>query len=460
MSETETKISSTEKTTVSTSVGTETPKSFKYITPNILQLSLTVAIAVLVSVVCFLYAFLYLSTLWDPASRMSNVPVAVLNADAGFDFTNYADKKDKILALTKNHTLGEAVSYILFSPDSSASSLLNWQPISPFITLDDLNTRLEHGDYWGYIYIPQNFSQTLLLNTVNTTSHLDSNASGSMSIMFGFDQARQQTVTSLLSKLVVGTFTAISQGLANEFVAFAEKSPNGYNDLLVSPKILDSFITVYIHNIHPINVYGQNFSTYIVGVVLWIACLTITSITFKYFEMGFNNIKESYSDTRFILRYQFYCNIFPFFLTFVASGSIFLMLTILNRGTDFPGGKEPIAIFLFIWLSTVAYLQINCLTATLVGYNNFGMIMSLFLILQLATSAAILDPIVMNSVTDITFVLPMHYSVKGLRCLLLGSQCNYMGRDVGILFAWAIGLWLVINILLYRQILGRLEKSK
>ncbi|KAJ3252713.1 hypothetical protein HK103_001326 [Boothiomyces macroporosus] len=391
---------------------------------------------------------------------MSKVPVAVLNADTGFDFTNYMDKKDKILALTKNHTLGETVSYFLFSPDSPASSLLDWQPISPFITLDDLNTRLDHGDYWGYVYIPQNFSQTLLLNTVNSTSHLSPNSNGSMSVMFGYDQARQQTVTALLAKLVVGTFTAISQGLANEFIAFAEKSPNGYNDLLVSPKILDSFVTVYINNIHPINVYGQNFSTYITGVVLWIGCLIITSVTFKYFEMGFNNIKKSYNDAGFILRYQFYCNIFPFFLTFVASGSVFLIITILNRGTDFPGNHEPIYIFLFIWLSTIAYLQINCFTATLVGYNNFGMIMSLFLILQLATSAAILDPIVMNSITDITFALPMHHSVKGLRCLMMGSQCNYMGRDVGVLFAWAIGLWLIINMLLYRQILGRLEKSK
>ncbi|KAJ3309935.1 hypothetical protein HDV04_005504 [Boothiomyces sp. JEL0838] len=423
--------------------------------------TLAIVMIILVAFITALYALFYLGCLWDPISRLPNVPVAVVIADNGFHFDQHPEAQTRVMRLTHNKTMGEVVDYFLFNPNSSASGVLKWTKLDSSTRLDDLRTMIDNGDYWGYLYVPSNFSDSVLSNLQNATTHTGYKDAFNSTIEFGYDQARQMTVTGLVYKYALGVVNGLSSAIAQTIVGEAEKYPNGYESLLTTPRYLVSPIQLEVNNMHPIPFYGYNFATYIASIVLWVCGILGAVVLFKIYQMRFQTASHLFEQKNFISRYLLSGTLVSLFITLVSASIYLILLVILARGTDFiQTDYSPLTVWVFLWLTAFCYLQFSNILAALLGPDNFSLIVSLLLILQLGSSSAILDPIVMNPVTKLSYGLPLQYSVKGLRCLMLGSQCNSMPLNYGVLFAWTGGLGLLNLAVLYSQVSKRIAKLK
>ncbi|KAI8898957.1 hypothetical protein BC833DRAFT_564532 [Globomyces pollinis-pini] len=438
-------------------------KKLEMITSKIVTPSIAVLLTLFLAIIVILYGVFYLGCLWDPISKLKNVPVAILNQDNGFDFTGYPiEVQQKLLGFTNNQTLGELISGSFFNENSPFHSTLKWESIESNVNANDLNDRVGLGDYWAAIIIPSNFSNAFLSNLENKTSHHINPNAFNMTIQFTYDQARQFTVVSIITRAVQTIMDNVSYTFGSKLVSQAEKSPNGHLDLIVVPEFLLKPIWLIHNNIHPVNHYGHNFSTYVGAIVLWLGGMIVTTLLFKIYQSRFIYLHPQIHQPRFKIRYLISSAFMVIFFSFVSSVIFFGTLSVLN-GSNTPfivGNSTSMDYILFGWLFTLTSSLFCCIFANLMGVDNYSMIPSIFLIMQLATSNAILDPIVMDKLTYVSDAFPLTYAVKGFRCLTFGTQCHKMGSYVGVLFIW-VGVTGVLNLFLaYRQITKRVIDAK
>ncbi|MFA7169563.1 MAG: YhgE/Pip domain-containing protein [Candidatus Paceibacterota bacterium] len=93
------------------------------------------------------YGFLYLWAFWDPYGNMTNVPVAVVNEDAG---TLYAGKREYY---------GERIIENLENND-----VLGWR----FVNYEDAQNGLDEQKYYAIVLIPEDFSAALVSGESDT----------------------------------------------------------------------------------------------------------------------------------------------------------------------------------------------------------------------------------------------------------------------------------------------------
>ncbi|KAI8893587.1 hypothetical protein BC833DRAFT_607868 [Globomyces pollinis-pini] len=413
-----------------------------------------------VSAVAALYGIIYLGVLWDPLSHLNSLPFAYLNNDRGFNFTGYEPYQSTVLKLTQNQTFGEIGVNVLFKSNSSLANLLGWVEIPSTMSESELNEQLEKGDYWGYIYIPENFSNNFLSNLQNPKTHLANPNYQNMTVDFVHNQARQITISGMYSAAVNAGLEALSSQLANDLLNAAEKdTQNGYNALLTTPRFISRPIHSRIVNIHPVPFLGLNFATYISGLVLWITGLVTVTLIFRTFVSNFDLISHTYSQKLFRPRFILTAVVFGAFYTFLSTVVIYLLLLGLSGNTSFlQPNYNSFQLIMYLWLMSVTFTSTSALLCSIMGVDYFAIVSSMFLILQLATSSAIIEPVVMPSLGKIGYVFPFGYSVKALKCMFMGSMCNSMSMNIWVLFVWTGVTLLTTFVLVMTCVRRRIDK--
>ena len=386
---------------------------------------------VVLLLVVSIYTYFYLSTLWDPAQYLNKLPIAFLNQDEGFNFAVSNITEKRLLKMFHgSRKASSLIEFIFFN--TTASSKLNFVKLDTNSSLESAVTLLENDDYWGLVFIPSNFSNTLLLNTAPSNQ----STFYPTTIAYYFSQGRQMTVNGFALKIVQAIFQIIQDQYQQLIIK--EATLNSTGTPITNLKFLALPINFNIINTHPVSKMGINFSCYLSAMILWISALLTTTLLFKVLKSRYHLIRYHESEgVLFKLRYLGMGLVMSLFFSFISALSYYFTLSILNGSLDLTTASPytSISLLLFLWLQASTFTCMNCLLYFLLG-PSFTPLSSFLMIIQLVTSNAILDPAVMPNGAKVTFGLPFYYAIRGVRCFILGAQCAQLGRDVNVLLIW------------------------
>lgn len=182
---------------------------------------------VAIILVPLLYGSIYLWANWDPYGRMDQVPVAVVNEDAGATVDG------------KHMDAGAQ-----FEKQLKSSPQLDWN----FVSAKQANKGMSEGDYYFSIVVPKDFSQKLatLSQSDPQRAHLLVNLDDANGYIAGIMAKTTETelqnqintaVYATFAKTMFGDLTKLHNGLddaadgASDLADGAEKANDGANDL-------------------------------------------------------------------------------------------------------------------------------------------------------------------------------------------------------------------------------------
>lgn len=151
----------------------------------------TVRLIVIIGVIIIplMYSFFYLSAFWDPYSKLNNLPVALVNNDAGATINN------------QQRNLGEEF----------LDELINDGTFKYVIT-DEATAKAgtESDDYYAMIVVPKNFSNNIAsAATVNKQT---------ASIIFSPNEKRNYLASQILGKAEMQMETSLRESISGEIV--------------------------------------------------------------------------------------------------------------------------------------------------------------------------------------------------------------------------------------------------
>nr|KAJ3420897.1 hypothetical protein HK105_005001 [Polyrhizophydium stewartii] len=405
------------------------------VTASVFTPASTLVIILLTSIVAAFYGLGYLGVLWDPQSHLPNVKVGFVNADAGFNFSAYPPAfAQAVLQQTGGRTIGQVVEATLLAPSSAAAGLFNWQNLTG-VPHDDLVNRVNNNELWNVVYIPANFSDVFLLNF---NFGKPQTQLVFMNIENIYDQARQMSVVSIINAVL----TAIVQTFSN---AFAQKLLTSINTNPVDNITISApNIRLIANNLHPIPNFGHNFATYVICIVLWLSGLVTATLLSVIYMIRLPFLKQHgiathlRTPTRIILSAQTVSLLLSFLHALVAWGVYCGFVGSPTSG--FNPDYNSFVVLMYTWFIAATFHSVALCLCVLLGKDNYSLIFSLLLILQLATSSAILDPDVMVGFAKVTYGLPLYYANRSLKCMILGTSCSFMPFNTGIMAIWFVGM--------------------
>ncbi|KAI8823005.1 uncharacterized protein EV422DRAFT_522996 [Fimicolochytrium jonesii] len=274
--------------TANSNDGTATPKAEEsthlahgswwhthYIFPHIISKPLFV-LYIVTGLIIAIYALCYLHATWDPMSHLPNVPVAICNDDVGYQALGDYDPPSQAVAkaLTNGGTpVGQSITSGLLNTPALRNRLA-WNDLSgQKLTHEDIISLVDHGDYWGVVYIPANFSDNFLTNLrLNVSGTGAPRAAVPLSAEYIFDQGRSLTVSNYVSGVVTASMSALSQQFGMKLLNATESNPN-----IVKPVFYMSPFSLASGKRHAVLTFGANLVTYIVLLLMWLgAMLSVT----------------------------------------------------------------------------------------------------------------------------------------------------------------------------------------
>lgn len=301
-------------------------KRFKYIFFGIL--------CVLFPLVITIYGIVYFGGLWDPISRLNNLKVSFVNEDVGCPVT------DNLLCLILSTQLpGDLnigkmiVSKIQSHPQ--AKDLFDWQYNDNY-TEPQCYEYVDNYDRWAVVHIPQNFTQNIL-SQIKRDQYNNETARNALlgqicqslqipqdqclatlvskydvsklltstkaNIDYIYDTARSYTSVTFVTTALETIDKTLKQGIAEQLYTLGTLKGQSFNNEFY----LDAYNSNFV-DIHPLHKFGQNFATFMLYVIIYIAAIA-TNFVYrkyrpfnnyiqdkknKYFYFYFSNIKNMY----------------------------------------------------------------------------------------------------------------------------------------------------------------------
>ncbi|KAG0238621.1 hypothetical protein BGW42_004383 [Actinomortierella wolfii] len=400
--------------------------------------------------VMIVYIWLYLGALWQPLSRVRNVDILLYNGDAGFDFSNTPPQIQQLtLGLTKNQTLGEVVQKSIMDPAGALNHVVRWNDWSDRkgLSRDDLVDQIEKGEFWGLVYIPSNFSNNFLSYAPSNTG-MPATQPKVIDMEYIFDQGRGYGTHSLIEKFVSRSLDAFARGFET--------------NLLTSPANATLLATMHptfwvntIHYtetiMHPVKVYGANFASYVIFIVLYIgAMLTVYSIakflpntieSLGILGLEVNEVTGTTSPNRPFNKFPaLQIAIARYFLAllFALIHTVFIwMVPQILHGHQNEGGNAGQAFF-FMWFTSWSFVSILSFLCQLMTADGFQGPATMLMILMFTSSSGILDWAVMPGFFRIGYAFPFTYGVHGMRYFYFGSLKSQMWLNWVVILAWIV----------------------
>ncbi|KAF9193614.1 hypothetical protein BGZ49_003267 [Haplosporangium sp. Z 27] len=213
-----------------------------------------------------------------------------------------------------------------------------------------------------------------------------------------------------------------------------------YPSLWVQTIILNETI------MHPVLVYGQNFSCYVIYTVLYIGSILTVYTTTKFLPNtvetlgvldAFEN-KDQPSFPKFpALRIAY--SRYALGVLFSTIHVIFIwMVPQVLEGHQMSDKYNAGIAFVFVWMVGKSFISTLFFLCQVLTVDGFQAPASLFMILMLTSSGGILDWEVMPGFFRIGKAFPFTYAVKGMKALYFGSLTDDMWVNWVVITAWIV----------------------
>lgn len=164
------------------------------------------AVIIAVIILPLVYSFFYLGAFWDPYSKMSDLPVAVVNHDEGANING------------KQKNIGNDL----------VDKLKNDTTLKWVITDgDDAKDGLDNRRYYAQIIIPKDFSQKI--------ATVDSNNKSKATFEYQVNEKRNFLAGQILNRVMIelkdNVASNVTKEVVNELVVQAKKVPNDLKEL-------------------------------------------------------------------------------------------------------------------------------------------------------------------------------------------------------------------------------------
>ncbi|RKP25525.1 hypothetical protein SYNPS1DRAFT_28748 [Syncephalis pseudoplumigaleata] len=467
--------------------------------PSLLNRRAVVALVV-VSLVPFIYMWLYIGAFWNPSRYFSNVQVALINADAGFDFAGMpAPLQAAIRQTTGGQSMGTTIAGQLTGQNQAA---FDWQVVDdPAYTYDMLHEKIAHGTYQFGLYLPRNLSASY----VTAFSASNQTAYHPMVIHYAYDQGRDYTTASFVTAPITRLVSAISQGMARKMLS-------GPNAVQTRDAMLPAFwiepLGLAVDVMFPVKLYGQNTASYLSVMVMYVASIAIVTITRRFIvgdpvvfgyvaeqggEVPLKQVEtrdigtgptESDTDTddddddddedsgadvqpstlsppltdgngdgKARPVFSIFRIVMAKYLIMLAAIFLCALLTWLvplALGSNQYVGASPAASLFYLVFVGFCFLNMLNLLCNLFGLDGFSLPAALFMIFMMTTGGAMLGDTLSPGFFRIGRGLPFHYAVQGLRFIYFGSLRQQMGLCCGVIIAWTAaalipGVWAAVR---------------
>ncbi|KAL2920259.1 hypothetical protein HK105_200328 [Polyrhizophydium stewartii] len=422
------------------------------ILPNIFTRTHT-ATVLATSIMVAMYMFLYISMVWDPMSHMNQVRVGFVNADAGFNFSGYpAALAPAVLAQTGGSTMGQVLEKLMLDPSSPAATPFIWESLSG-VSHSEIVDRVDKNEFWNVIYVPADFSNSFLRNFDSGKPRTDLVF---MNVENIYDQARQGTVTSFSNNLL-----AVAVKKANAVISAQTLAAFNTNATLGSP-VFPPTIQVVANNLHPVSVFGRNMAINVMSLLLWLSGIMTFAIVSGAYRSRLPVLRERGHIDHLRTPLRLISSIYTasLLISFMHAFVVWCLYCAFNGSVTggFNADYSPVVALLILWYITFCFHSIAILLSSIIPGVGFAVILAILMIFQMSFSSLFSDPDVMIGIGQISHGLPMQNAARTFKCLLLGSSCSFMPKNLGVLAAWWAVTTLIACTVNYRRMV-KLQNS-
>jgi len=413
-------------------------------------------LCVLFPLVITIYGVFYFGGLWDPVSRLKNLKVSIVNKDipCPMDGSNLlclaVGSRAPEVAKIK---LGDLiVQGIMENPESG--KIFDWQ-LENDLDMKQAQKTVQDYDRWGVIYIPEDFTQSIIsqldMSAMATPEGLGQLAMATHKtqeeIMRGLQAAVKtpeihyiyETARSYTSVTFVSTvFETIDRSLKKTIaLSLYQRVVVPGTGAFKNSFYLNAFDSKF-DDLRTINNFGQNFASFILFVVVYIAAIATTLVYRKY--RPFNNYIQSDKSTKSI--FVSACVKICINMIYMILVSSFMMLVVFMFGNA-QHEKSTFCAFLIFVVWAFISLSFCQLISNLLPLLPFLGVCVIFLVIQLATCSGIIAVQLQPGFWNIGKALPMYYATAEMKYLLFDTGGRFSGRNVLALLLWAVGLAVV-----------------
>ncbi|KAH7046334.1 hypothetical protein BKA57DRAFT_537215 [Linnemannia elongata] len=422
-----------------------------FVLPHLLKKNAWILLAA-TTFVMLVYIWLYLGSLWSPMSRVKNVEIVFYNADKGFDYSQTpAPLAQLFQTITHNNSMGTMIQNQIMDPEGQLNHIFSWvdKTNEPEWDRDSLVDHVEKAKAWGLLYIPANFSSNFLSFAPSTSTGPATAATlKTLDMEYVFDQGRSYATHSIVEKYMSRSMETLSRTFERQ--------------LLTSPAnqtlLQNLHPTFWVQSIHltetimnPVLVYGQNFATYVVFIVLYIGSMLAVYSICKYLPNTIETIGVLTfgNDSNEPIRKSSQIPKFPAIRIVLGRNTVAVMFSIIHTvfiwmvpqvlhghqmSEHFNGGIA----FAFIWFTGLSFISILFLLSHLLTVDGFQGPATMLMILMFTSSGGILDWVIMPGFFRVGKIFPFTYGVRGLRSIYFGSLREQMWINWLVILAWIV----------------------
>lgn len=444
-------------------------KKFKYIYFGLLM--------VIFPIVIIIYGAMYFGGLWDPVGKVKNVEVTVVNNDIG------CPPESNILCLVLSSQLGSTEPINIgntivgsIQGNQQLSSIFKWKYESH--TEEEAYKSVEDYETWGVMYIPQNFTQNLL-SQIDTSAYASPEAQQALiqqittqlnvtpqqlmtmydmskltqvikpTINYIYDYAHSYTgmtfVTTYLKNIDLNIKKTVALSLYRRVSAVGAKFSNDFYQ--------GAYLSNYV-DIHPLHKFGENFASFLLLIVIYIAAIAATIVYRKY--RPFDEIIKENKNSKAIL-VKSLLGKYGISIVYMLITN-FLLCVVLVMFSDYQMEHSIVLSFLIMTLWSLTALCFCSLASNLLPLLPFVGICVIFLVIQLASCGGIVAVEFQPGFWNIGKGLPMYYTAAEMRYLLFNTGGRYSARNVWIVVAWTAVLF-VLDIITSLFVLNKVRKQ-
>lgn len=364
--------------------------------------------AIFIPILALLMGVFYIGGTWDPVSKLTSLDYLIVNEDAGCSNNNPICMT---LGLNENTNFGS--NYKLLDGLAGKFAYVENRD------LEYAKSQIEDQEYWLAFHIPRTFTTDVLrnLNVVSNTTLTP------VMVDAVFDEARNYITITYAKEALKIAESSLFSTLASTFDAYGS-----FNPLFLIEGI--QYVDV---NLHPVSGYGQNVSTFISLILLWIGTIGISIISHFFYPFEKHWIEKEDAKHAVIKTIALKCLICGVIM-FI--NSLIVAIIPLCCG-DVTLDKGFGALLFFLFFYSLTGLGINNLLIHLVPFVQYYLVVVAFMFLQLASCGGIIDNKIQYGFWNIGKAFPMYYGVREMKYIYWSTGSQYQTANVLILLAWA-----------------------
>jgi len=414
-------------------------------------------LCILFPLVITIYGIVYFGGLWDPLGKLKNLKVSIINNDEGCPVSK------NILCLVLASQMPEIATTNLgnivvqnIKTNEQTKGIFDWQ--NDKLSLEKTKKIVEDYDRWGAIYIPEDFTQNIISQIDKTAfsspeaqSMIMANITSSLhmtqaqlqqafdlkklsesypaSISYIYDTARSYTSVTF----IVTVFETIDKVLKKQIALGMYQKTVGKTKFS-NDFYLNAYESKYV-DIHPINNFGQNFASFMLFVIMFIAAIATNLVYRKY--RPFNNYIQSKKTNKSILISAL--SKIGINMLYMLIVSAFMMLVMFMFGNA-QHEKNLFCIYLVFVLWGFLSLTYCQVVSNLLPLLPFLGICVVSIVIQLATCGGIIAVPLQPGFWNIGKAFPMYYATAEMKYLLFNTGGRFSGRNILALLLWAVAL--------------------